>query len=91
MDLSEAHRDHFLAVELPVEQMAMLTEEAARSLDQQRDIEASDSISFDEYLRRYFRADAGPAREPARLNGWARFDSQHRNGVRVACTGTTAA
>jgi glutamate--cysteine ligase len=35
-------------------QRRMFVEEAARSLAQQREIEAADSISFEEYLRRYF-------------------------------------
>ena len=54
MNLSKAHQEHFLNTRLPAEKMSMLTDEAARSLEQQRDIEKSDHITFDEYLRRYF-------------------------------------
>jgi glutamate--cysteine ligase len=54
MNLSIAHRDHFAAGPLEESQRRMLEREAARSMAQQREIEASDSISFDEYLHRYF-------------------------------------
>jgi len=54
MDLSLAHRDHFLARTLPARRRRMFEQEAARSLEQQREVEAADTISFDEYLRRYF-------------------------------------
>ncbi len=54
MDMSLAHRDHFAALELSLAQRRMFEQEAARSLAQQREIEASDRITFDEYLRRYF-------------------------------------
>ena len=35
---------------------AVLADEAAASVLRQRDIEAADDISLDEYLQRYFRA-----------------------------------
>jgi glutamate--cysteine ligase len=54
MNLSLSHRDHFMARALPPSQREMLEKEAVRSLAQQGRIEGSDSISFDEYLRRYF-------------------------------------
>jgi len=54
MNMSLAHRDHFNGLTLSPAQRQMLEEEAARSLEQQRHVEASDSIDFDEYLRRYF-------------------------------------
>ena len=54
MNMSLAHRDHFNSLSLSPAQRQMLEEEAARSIAQQRRIEASESIDFDEYLRRYF-------------------------------------
>ena len=54
MDMSLAHRDHFHAQQLSDTQNDMFEQESAQSLIQQREIEAGDSITFDEYLRRYF-------------------------------------
>jgi glutamate--cysteine ligase len=54
MNMSLAHREHFTARPLAPSQREMLEQEATRSLEQQRRIERSDSIGFDEYLRRYF-------------------------------------
>jgi glutamate--cysteine ligase len=54
MNMSLAHRDWFMNKKMSSAQRRMFVEEAARSLAQQREIEAADSISFEEYLRRYF-------------------------------------
>jgi len=54
MNMSLAHRDYFRAQKLSTAQNRMFSEEATQSLLRQREIEASDNISFDEYLRRYF-------------------------------------
>jgi glutamate--cysteine ligase len=54
MNMSLAHRDHFHAQQLSDAQSDMFAQEAAQSLIQQREIESSDSITFDEYLRHYF-------------------------------------
>ena len=54
MNMSMAHRDRFAELELSNAQREMLEQEATQSLSQQRAIEAADSMSFDEYLRRYF-------------------------------------
>jgi len=54
MNMSLAHRDWFMNRKMSSAQRRMFVEEAARSLAQQREVEAADSVSFDEYLRRYF-------------------------------------
>ena len=57
MNMSLAHRDYFRAQKLSAAQNRMLEQEAAQSLLQQREIETGETISFDEYLRRYFAQD----------------------------------
>ncbi len=52
--LSEQHRNHFKAQPLSEERVQFFTEAAAQSLQTQRDIEAADTLSFDEFLQRYF-------------------------------------
>ena len=52
--LSETHRAHFLAHALPTATQAQMTAEAAASLHKQAAIEASDTLSFEAYLERYF-------------------------------------
>ncbi|MDX1514694.1 MAG: glutamate--cysteine ligase, partial [Gammaproteobacteria bacterium] len=54
MRVSQAHRDYFQSRPLNDEKEAMFVEEAIRSIELQSSIEASDDISFDEYLERYF-------------------------------------
>ena len=52
------HRDYFRSITpLPEERLMHLQEEARRSLESQAEIEAADSVSFDEYLEQYFAAD----------------------------------
>jgi glutamate--cysteine ligase len=58
MRMSVAHQEHFRATALPEEQHRRFTQEASRSLAEQRDIEASDDISFETYLERYFSQSA---------------------------------
>ncbi len=62
MNLSERHRDYFRDQALSADKRAMFEQEAARSLAQQREVEAANSIDFEEYLRRYFAQTLG-ARE----------------------------
>jgi glutamate--cysteine ligase len=55
LSLSRRHAEYFAAI-APLEkpQQAILAEEVADSLRRQREIEAADKISLDEYLERYF-------------------------------------
>jgi glutamate--cysteine ligase len=52
--LSETHRREFLAHPLPATTQAQMTAQAHESLREQAAIEASDTLSFEEYLHRYF-------------------------------------
>ncbi|HSS64005.1 MAG TPA: glutamate--cysteine ligase [Gammaproteobacteria bacterium] len=54
MRVSNAHRAHFESRAMSREKLAIFEQEAKRSLRLQKEIEAADNISFDEYLRRYF-------------------------------------
>ena len=56
--VAKSHGDYFAAIaELPAERQRLLEEEARMSLQRQKEIEASDSITFDEYLDGYFASD----------------------------------
>lgn len=58
LDVAKGHRDYFQAItSMPDARRAELENEAAASIQRQADIEASDSISLDEYLAAYFAAD----------------------------------
>lgn len=53
--MSDQHRQYFLDLYSPNEsRQDQFAEEAARSLQAQTEIEASDSVDFDEYLAQYF-------------------------------------
>ncbi|HEX7046673.1 MAG TPA: glutamate--cysteine ligase [Gammaproteobacteria bacterium] len=54
MRKSVEHRDAYLAQPLAPERETFFRETAERSLVEQRAIEAADTLSFDEYLERYF-------------------------------------
>jgi glutamate--cysteine ligase len=57
LDTARRHRDYFASIEpLSDSRARILGDEAAASRERQRDIEAADDISLDEYLDRYFRA-----------------------------------
>ncbi len=58
MRLSRQHRDYFRGTRLSDERRERFEAEASRSLAAQRDIEASDNTSFEEYLANYFRQSA---------------------------------
>ncbi|TFH46663.1 MAG: glutamate--cysteine ligase [Lysobacterales bacterium] len=58
MRLSREHREFFLDTRLDDARRVQFEAEAARSLTEQRDIEASDKSSFAEYLQNYFRQTA---------------------------------
>lgn len=56
--VAKSHRDYFAAITpLSNARQDEFGQEAARSLEQQQQIEASDAISLDEYLANYFSAD----------------------------------
>ena len=52
--MSEAHRRHFLETPLPAEAQARFEQLAKASLEKQVAIERADTLSFDDYLHRYF-------------------------------------
>ncbi|MGH8283505.1 MAG: glutamate--cysteine ligase [Gammaproteobacteria bacterium] len=52
--LSERHRDYFLQRKLPAATQLHFEQLARDSLEKQAQIEATDQISFDDYLRQYF-------------------------------------
>ena len=52
--MSLQHYAHFNALSLSPERMQQFDQAAADSIEQQRQIEAQDTVDFDEYLRQYF-------------------------------------
>ena len=55
LQMAQSHRDYFAAITQPNKAaVAMFKQEATESLQRQRDIEAADSITLDEYLAEYF-------------------------------------
>jgi glutamate--cysteine ligase len=57
LDRARCHRNYFASIApLSREREAILTKEAQDSVRRQKEIEASDVISLDEYLQRYFQA-----------------------------------
>ena len=55
MSVARGHRDYFASIEpLSAERNELLAREASESLQRQAEIEASDTISLDEYLQGYF-------------------------------------
>ena len=52
--MSEQHQRYFQALSLAPERRAFFRAEAQGSLARQAELEATDSVSFEEYLRRYF-------------------------------------
>ena len=57
LDAARNNRQYFASLEVSGEnQLALFDEEATRSLERQAEIEASDDITLDEYLQRYFSA-----------------------------------
>lgn len=53
--LSKQHRDAFLARPLSAELQAQMKEEAAQSLRDQEKVEAGDTLTFEQYLARYYQ------------------------------------
>jgi glutamate--cysteine ligase len=54
MAQSEAHRRYFRAQALPQDKQHEFEAETTRSLNQQAEIEAADTLSFEDYLTQYF-------------------------------------
>lgn len=55
MDCAKGHKEYFSALAaLEQDRVRVYTDEADASLERQREIEASDKMSFDEYLEQYF-------------------------------------
>ena len=55
LDLARRHRRYFSSIApMPRERARQLETEAVESLQRQRDLEAADDLSFEEYLARYF-------------------------------------
>jgi glutamate--cysteine ligase len=54
MRMSQKHREYFRLRSLGAEQRKFFTRLAQKSDERQREMEAADDCSFDEYLRRYF-------------------------------------
>jgi glutamate--cysteine ligase len=52
--MSQQHHGYFSAKPLQEHHKVLLTQEAAESLQRQREIEAADSVDFDSYLEDYF-------------------------------------
>ncbi|MDX1517783.1 MAG: glutamate--cysteine ligase, partial [Woeseiaceae bacterium] len=58
LSASASHREYFSSIEpLAGERLAELERAAVDSLQLQRDIEAADTLTFDEYLEQYFARD----------------------------------
>ncbi len=55
LDAARRHKDYFASIApMPPERAQQIEREARESVQRQRDIEARDDISFEEYLARYF-------------------------------------
>lgn len=56
LGMAKCHRDYFASIApLNAAQNARFVQEATESLQRQKDVEAADDISLDEYLQRYFK------------------------------------
>jgi glutamate--cysteine ligase len=58
LDVARRHKAYFSSIApMPPERAREIEDEARESVQRQRDIEAADDISFEEYLARYFASD----------------------------------
>ena len=58
LDVSRRHKAYFSSITpMPAERERRIAREARESIQRQREIEAADDITFEEYLARYFEAD----------------------------------
>jgi glutamate--cysteine ligase len=62
--VSEEHREYFRRLELSASAEAELERLALESHQRQRELEAADDLSFDEFLARYFAQSAIVTEEP---------------------------
>ncbi len=57
LGMAKCHRDYFASIApLRDAQKIQLTQEAVESMQRQKEVEAADEISLDEYLQRYFQS-----------------------------------
>ena len=55
MNSAVGHKEYFAALAaLEDDRLKVYTDEAAASVQRQREVEASDEIGFDDYLKQYF-------------------------------------
>ena len=55
MNTAVGHKEYFASLaELEPDRLRVYTDEAAASLARQKEIEAADTLNFDEYLEQYF-------------------------------------
>lgn len=52
--MSQQHRHYFDSLTLDEERLRLFNEKAQRSMEEQKQIEGSDTLSFEDYLRQYF-------------------------------------
>jgi len=58
LEIARGHKNYFDSITpMPSERAKEFEQEARESLRRQRDIEAADVVSFEEYLAHYFAAD----------------------------------
>ena len=58
MNMARSHRDYFASIApISPQRLAEFSDEAARSLDRQKDIESSNDIAFEQYLANYYAAE----------------------------------
>ena len=58
MGIARGHRDYFASITpMSGERHAEFVQEAEQSLERQRNIEASDDISFEQYLANYYASE----------------------------------
>ena len=58
LDAARRHKDYFSSIApMPRQRAQQIEKEARESVQRQRDIEAADEISFEEYLARYYASD----------------------------------
>ena len=54
MRISRQHQLHFQDIDVSEDKIKLLTRLASESIRKQRELETTDDIPFDEFLRRYF-------------------------------------
>ena len=55
MNCAKSHKEYFAALaDLEDDRLKIYSDEAATSIERQKQIEAGDQVGFDEYLQQYF-------------------------------------